>query len=208
LGLYSRHIFPHILDWSLSASPVTDLRINSLRPAGGRVLEIGFGTGLNIPCYPGTVDELIALDSELMMPRRVRERIRESRFPIRQELLDASESLPFAHSCFDTVVTTFTVCSIKNAGAALKEIGRVLKPEGAYLFLEHGRSADRRVARLQDRLNPIQNIVGAGCNLNRRIDDLIREAGLEIAELHRFTMAKTPRLFGEIYSGIARRGSE
>jgi ubiquinone/menaquinone biosynthesis C-methylase UbiE len=138
-----------------------------------------------------------------MMPRLVNERIRESRFPVHQDLHDASDRMPYPDSAFDTVVTTFTVCSIKNVQAALKEIGRVLKPAGVYLFLEHGRSEDRRIARFQDRLNPIQNIIGAGCNLNRKIDQLISDAGFEIIELRRSTMANTPRLFGEVYSGIA-----
>lgn len=206
MGLYSKHIFPRILDWTLSAREVTDLRVKALRPSEGRVLEVGFGTGLNLACYPDTLHELIALDSELMMASRVRERIRQSRFPVLQEHLDASSRLPFQDSSFDTIVTTFTLCSIRDVSTALKEIRRVLNPGGAYLFLEHGRSANRRVARLQDYLNPMQKIIGAGCNLNRKIDELIGEAGFEITELHQFAMAKTPRLFGEMYSGTARRG--
>jgi ubiquinone/menaquinone biosynthesis C-methylase UbiE len=180
-----------------------DLRVKALERSRGRVLEIGFGTGLNIRCYPGTVEELVGLDSVIVMPQRVNERIRESRFPVRQQVFDASERLPYPGSTFDTVVTTFTVCSIKNVDPALKEIRRVLKPEGAYLFLEHGRSDDRKIARFQDCLNPIQRIIGAGCNLNRRIDQLISEAGFEMLELHRFAMANVPRLIGEIYSGMA-----
>jgi ubiquinone/menaquinone biosynthesis C-methylase UbiE len=191
------------MEWGLSASPVTKLRIRALEPSRGRVLEVGFGTGLNIRCYPGTVDELVGLDTEIMMARRVRQRILESRFPVLLELHDGSERLPFPDSAFDTVVTTFTVCSIKNVQRALKEIRRVVKPTGAYLFLEHGRSDDRRIARFQDRLNPIQKIIGAGCNLNRKIDQLISDAGFEMIELHRLTIAKTPRLLGEVYSGIA-----
>jgi ubiquinone/menaquinone biosynthesis C-methylase UbiE len=193
------------MEWGLSAQPVTDLRIKALEPSRGRVLEVGFGSGLNLGCYPGTVEELIALDSEVMMAARVRERISKSRFAVRQEVLNASERLPFVDSSFDCVVTTFTVCSIKNVRAALREMGRVLKPEGAYLFLEHGRSDNQRVARVQDWLNPIQNIIGAGCNLSRRIDRLIGEAGFEITQLRRLLMAKTPRVFGEVYSGIAVR---
>jgi ubiquinone/menaquinone biosynthesis C-methylase UbiE len=191
------------MDWGLSAGPVTDLRIRALEPAKGRVLEIGFGTGLNLRYYPGTVEEFVGLDSEIMIPRRVRERIRACNFPIRQEVFDASQRLPFPESAFDTVVTTFTLCSIMNVHPALKEIHRVLKPGGAYLFLEHGRSDDRKIARFQDLLNPIQNVIAAGCNLNRRIDRLIIDAGFEMIELRRLTVPKTPRLFGEIYSGAA-----
>ena len=203
MGLYSRHIFPHLMEWGLSAGPVMDLRTKALETSRGRVLEIGFGTGLNLSCYPGAVDELIALDSQVMMATRVRERISGSRFPVRQEILDASESLPFPDSAFDTVVTTFTVCSIMHVTSALNEVGRVLKPDGHFLFLEHGRSDDARIARLQDWLNPVQNILAAGCNLNRRIDRLICEAGFEITHLDRLRIPKTPRVFAEVYSGIA-----
>ena len=205
MGFYSKYIFPHLMEWGLSAQPVMDLRTRALAPSRGRVLEIGFGTGLNIECYPGTVDELIALDSEHMTPGRVRERISKSRFPVRQELLDASLDLPFDDASFDTVVTTFTVCSIKDTSSALKAVRRVLKPAGAYLFLEHGRSDDPRIARWQDWLNPIQNLIAAGCNLNRKIDRLIIDSGLRIDSLHRLTMPKTPRVFAEVYFGIARR---
>jgi len=167
------------------------------------VLEIGFGTGLNLACYPKSIDELIALDSQLVMATRVRERISKSPFPVRREQLDASETLPFQDSDFDTVVTTFTVCSIKQVRSALKEIRRVLKPAGCYLFLEHGRSDDARIARLQDWLNPVQNVIAGGCNLNRRIDRLISDAGFEIRQLNRLRIPKTPRVFAEVYSGIA-----
>src|SRR5215470_10299042 len=205
MGFYSKHIFPHLMEWGLSAQPVMDLRIKALEPSRGRVLEIGFGTGLNIACYPGDVDELIALDSEPMIPGRVRERISKSRFPVQQEWLDASKELPFDSCSFDTVVTTFTVCSIEDTSNALKEIRRVLRPEGAYLFLEHGRSDDPRIARRQDWLNPIQNLIAAGCNLNRKIDRLIIDSGLRIDSLHRLTIPNTPRVFAEVYFGIARR---
>src|SRR5215467_8056477 len=177
MGLYSKHVFPRIMDWTLSAGQVMGLRIKTLKASRGRVLEIGFGTGLNIACYPETVDQLIAVDSELMMPARVHERINKSRFPVDYRQVDGSERLPFEDESIDTVVTTFTLCSIEAVEDALKEVRRVLKPNGVYLFLEHGRSDDLRTARLQDLLNPIQRIIAAGCNLNRRIDRLICEAG-------------------------------
>src|SRR5262245_875075 len=139
MGFYSKYVFPHIMEWGLSGQPVMELRIKALRPAKGKVLEIGFGTGLNIPCYPSTIDELIAVDTDVMMAGRARNRISQSRFQVRREVLDASKMLPFPDGSFDTVVTTFTVCSIRNIRTALAEIRRVLKREGVYLFLEHGR---------------------------------------------------------------------
>ncbi|NJL16264.1 MAG: methyltransferase domain-containing protein [Nitrospira sp.] len=114
-----------------------------------------------------------------------------------------AEQLPYQDQIFDTVVSTWTLCTIPDPVLALREVGRVLKPGGRLLFLEHGRSDDRTIAVWQDRLNPIQNVLGCGCNLNRRIDQLIIQAGLTIAHLDRFSMPNVPRLAGEMYRGTA-----
>jgi ubiquinone/menaquinone biosynthesis C-methylase UbiE len=119
--------------------------------------------------------------------------------------LDAQGRLPFEDQSFDSVVTTLTLCSIENTEPALAEIRRVLKPDGKFIFWEHGRSDDATVARRQDRFNPLQRIIGAGCNMNRKIDDLISAAGFEITTLDRFLMPKTPRILAEMYRGIARK---
>jgi ubiquinone/menaquinone biosynthesis C-methylase UbiE len=169
------------------------------------VLEIGFGTGLNLPFYPNQVSRLTAIDTERMLPNRVASRIAAARFPVEQFQLDAGEHLPFEDDSFDGVVTTFTLCSISDVRSALSEIRRVLKPGGRYAFLEHGRSDDRRVARWQDRFNPIQKFVGRGCNLNRSIDRLAQEAGFEVIRLERYLMPDTPRVLGEMYRGVATK---
>src|SRR5881398_1054884 len=111
--------------------------------------------------------------------------------------------LPFPDERFDCVVTTLTLCSIRDPVAALRQIRRVLKPEGTYVFLEHGRSDDERVARRQDFFNPLQRRVGCGCNINRRIDALIREAGLEVRSLERYVLRGNPRIMAEMYRGTA-----
>jgi len=206
MGLYSKYIFPHILDWAMSRPEVQQYRRQALAPAHGDVLEIGFGTGLNMPYYPERVTNLTAIDSQRMLPDRVNKRIAEARLPVEQIQLDAGKKLPFDDGSFDCVVTTWTLCSIDRVASALTEINRVLKPEGQLIFIEHGRSDDPKVARLQDLLNPIQNIIGCGCNLNRPIDRLITEAGMEMVELDRFLMPATPRILGETYRGVARRG--
>jgi ubiquinone/menaquinone biosynthesis C-methylase UbiE len=167
------------------------------------VLEVGFGTGLNLPYYPDAVTGLVALDSEQMLSKRVEERILASRVPVEQVRLDAGGGLPFEVNEFDTIVTTFTLCSIDRVEEALAEIRRVLKPEGRYIFLEHGRSDQARAARLQDFFNPVQRFVACGCNLNRRIDHLVEGAGLRIEHLDRYVMAGTPRVTGELYRGAA-----
>lgn len=205
MGLYCKYIFPRILDWSLATAVVRRQRHLTLAPARGEALEVGFGTGLNLPYYPQGVTKLTVLDSERMLARRVATRIAASRIPVSQVQLDASRRLPFEDSSFDTVVTTLTLCSIADARAALVEMRRVLKPEGQYLFLEHGLSDDAKTRRRQNLYNPFQRVVACGCNVNRPIDLMIEEAGFRLAELDRFVMADTPRILGEMYRGIAHK---
>jgi len=203
MGLYSKHIFPRILDWSLNNAMMREQRREALAPLGGHVLEIGFGTALNLPHYPHQVTRLTAIDNEQMLRKRVAERITHARFPVEIFQLDAGGRLPFEADSFDGVASTLTLCSIPEVASALAEIRRVLKPTGSFVFLEHGRSDDPKVARSQDRFNPIQKFVGRGCNLNRRIDQLIKASGLNLVKLDRFLLPDTPRLLGEMYRGVA-----
>ena len=204
MGIYANYVFPRLLDWALGSPEANEQRQITLANAHGSVLEIGFGTGLNLRYYPETVTKLTALDSENFRPELVQKRIAKARFPVEQVQLDAGGQLPFADASFDTVVTTWTLCSIANVDAALREMKRVLKPGGEFLFCEHGRSDDVKTATWQDRLNPLQKIIGCGCNMNRAMDQLIANAGFEIVLLKRFVIAKTPRIWGEMYRGIAR----
>ena len=180
-------------------------RREALAPLRGQVLEIGFGTGLNLQFYPDEVTKLTALDSERMLPKRVRTRIAQARMPVELLRLNASGSLPFENDTFDGIVTTLTLCSIADVEPALIEIRRVLKPDGAYVFFEHGRSDDPRVATRQDFWNPLQRLIACGCNMNRPIDRLIKGAGMEMIELHRYQLPDTPRLLAEIYRGVAKK---
>ena len=204
MGIYSKHIFPRLMDWALRSRIVGRERRIALEPAQGDVLEIGFGTGLNLRHYPAAVTKLTVIDPNPMLEDRVARRISEARMPVEQLQLDASGRLPFEDASFDSVVTTFTLCSIDKINPALREMRRVLRPEGLFLFLEHGRSADPRIAKRQDFFNPVQKLIASGCNLNRPIDDLIRESGFCIVELDRFVMDDTPRIVGEMYRGTAR----
>jgi len=203
MGLYASYIFPRLLDWSLGTPEFGKYRRRALEPARGETLEIGFGTGLNLPYYPEAVTKLTVIDSENMLPERVERRIAACPIPVTKMRLDAQGRLPFDDHTFDTVVTTLTLCSITDAAAALAEVRRGLKPGGQFVFFEHGRSDDPKVARRQDRFNPIQKIIGVGCNMNRRIDKLIEDAGFQIAQLDRFLLPKTPRLLAEMYRGVA-----
>jgi ubiquinone/menaquinone biosynthesis C-methylase UbiE len=203
MGLYANYIFPRLLDWSLGTPEFSKYRRRALEPARGETLEIGFGTGLNLPYYPEGATKLTVIDSENMLPERVESRIAACPIPVTKMRLDAQGRLPFDDHTFDTVVTTLTLCSITDAAAALAEVRRVLKPGGQFVFFEHGRSDNPKVARRQDRFNPVQKIIGVGCNMNRRIDKLIEDAGFQIAQLDRFLLPKTPRLLAEMYRGVA-----
>jgi len=202
MGLYATHIFPRLMDWAMSGDEFRQLRKLLLRDARGEVLEIGLGTGLNLPHYPGGVSRLRAVDPAPLLPDRVRQRSRAVAFPIQIKQVSA-ETLPFDDRTFDYVVSTWTLCTIPEPVKALRGIRRVLKPNGVFLFLEHGRSEDAKVAAWQDRLNPLQRVIGCGCNLNRKIDQLIWQAGLAVTQLDRFQMQRVPRLGGEMYRGSA-----
>lgn len=203
MGLYSAYIFPRLMDWVMSGAGFQRLRSEMLQSTRGEVLEIGLGTGLNIPHYPTTgVLRLRAVDPVPLLPHRVAERTARASFPVELSRTGA-EHLPYDSRSFDYVISTWTLCTIPDPIRALREVRRVLKPTGRFLFLEHGRSDDAATATWQDRLNPIQKVIGCGCNLNRPIDQLIRKAGLHIVQLDRFVMEGVPRIGGELYRGVA-----
>jgi len=203
MGVYGKHIFPRLMDGGLSGPQHRTMRERALCRARGSVLEIGFGTGLNLPCYPATVERLVGLDRASMLESRVAGRVARAPFPVERIEQDAADPLPFEDASLDTVASTWTLCSIDRLRAALHELRRVLRPDGVFLFLEHGRSDRTLVASLQDMVNPLQNAIGCGCNLNRRIDREIQDAGFKIVELERYKIPGVPRAFGEVYEGMA-----
>jgi len=192
------------MDWVMAGEEFRRLRTELLSHVHGEVLELGIGTGLNLPHYPKTITWLHAVDPANLLPKIVMERSAGQSFPIQIQHLTA-EALPYDDYSFDFVVSTWTLCTIPDPIKALREVRRVLKADGMFLFLEHGRSEDKKVASWQDRLNPLQNIIGCGCNLNRQIDGIIAQAGLKIMTLDRFQMECVPRLGGEMFRGTAIR---
>lgn len=202
MHLYRDVIFPRLLDLAMSQRRLMEWRRTALAEAAGEVLEIGFGTGLNLACYPVGVERLTVVDPARHLPAKVEKRIREVDFPVERAYLDAAR-LPFDDARFDTVVSTWTLCTIPGVEQALREVRRVLAPGARFLFLEHGRSADERVARRQDRWNRVQQVIACGCHLNRPIDRLIESAGLSLARLERFTMPGTPATLAAHYIGVA-----
>ncbi len=201
-GLYATHIFPRLMDWAMGAKRFQEQRKLALAPLYGTVLEIGFGTGLNLPHYPKQVAGLTAVQPEQALPKKVKRRSVKASMTV-EIIRVTAERLPFEEGCFDCVVSSWTLCTIPDVLAALKEARRVLKPDGIFAFLEHGRSDDPRTAKWQHLFNPVQQLLACGCNINRRIDALIEEAGFRISHLERFQMEGIPRIAAEMYRGIA-----
>jgi ubiquinone/menaquinone biosynthesis C-methylase UbiE len=177
-------------------------RRRALAPARGRILEIGFGTGRNLPHYPSTVRRIEAIDPDADLDRLSMPRIAHADIEVDFHHLDAAH-LPFEGERFDTVVSTFTLCSIPDVVHALGEVRRVLKPGGQFLFLEHGRSPDAKVARWQDRLNRAWMPLAGGCHLNRPMRELIGDAGLAIGPAQDYYLQRAPRFVGYLTEGVA-----
>jgi ubiquinone/menaquinone biosynthesis C-methylase UbiE len=204
MSLYRHHVFPWVLDRVMDNGVFRRVRREALAPVSGRVLEIGLGTGLNLPFYPGSVHRIVGVDSNPGVARLAQRRAAEHDMEIEHHRLSA-ERLPFDSASFDTVVSTFTLCSIPDVQQALAEVRRVLRPEGEFVFLEHGLSPEPAVARWQRRLNPAWKIVGDGCHLDRDTTGEVRRAGLTIERLRNFYLPKTVKFAGYMYLGAARK---
>jgi ubiquinone/menaquinone biosynthesis C-methylase UbiE len=203
-GLYARAVFPWLLEFCTASERLARERVTALKPVYGEVLEVGFGTGLNLPHYPPSVSRLVALDPMQMLTRRVSKRIAAAAFPV-ERVQQVAEHLPFDDQRFDCVVSTLTLCTVRDPVRVVREIRRVLRPGGIYVFLEHGRSESPRIARLQNWLNPLWKCsgIGCGCNINRPIDRFIIQSGLQISSLERFALGR-PRLLTAMYRGFAK----
>jgi ubiquinone/menaquinone biosynthesis C-methylase UbiE len=180
MGLYSETIFPWLLDKALGHPNIMRRRQALVSGASGEVLEIGFGSGATLPFYdPARVTGLTVVEPSEGMNRRAAAHLANSPVPIRS-VPGAGERLPFADACFDTVVCCLTLCSVADVNQVLAEVKRVLKPGGRFLFMEHVLSDDPERQRWQQRLNPIQKLVGVGCNLNRASAQMVRDAGFSL----------------------------
>lgn len=184
-------------------------RRRALVGVSGETLEIGFGTGLNLPYYPDTVTKLMAIDANEGMRRFAMKRIRSAPLDVEFRTLDG-EALPLKDETFDSVVSACTLCSIADVEKALGEARRVLKRGGKFFFLEHGLSDDIRTRKWQQRLNPAQKIIGDGCHLDRDIEGLVMESGLKIVKMEKFLLdgrlwlvPDTIRRIGQMFLGVA-----
>jgi ubiquinone/menaquinone biosynthesis C-methylase UbiE len=204
LGFYHHYIFPRVLDLAMASPQLRRPRDRALAPAQGRILEIGFGTGRNLTHYPPHVRRIEAIDPDLDLDRLSLPRIAHASIEVDFHHLDA-EHLPFEDEGFDTVVSTFTLCSITDVVHALAEVRRVLRPGGQFLFLEHGRAPDHHVARWQDRLNAAWMPLAGGCHLNRPVRELVTGAGLELGPVQQYYLKRAPRFVGYLTEGRALR---
>jgi ubiquinone/menaquinone biosynthesis C-methylase UbiE len=175
-----------------------------LAHASGNLLEIGFGTGLNLPYYPPHVRKLTTVDPNAGMYRRARRRIKQTGIEVDRRVL-GGERLPFEDGTFDCIVSTFTLCSIEEVAPALREVYRVLKAGGKFLFLEHGLSPELNVRKWQHRLNWLQRWLAGGCHLDRDMRALISAQPFASVQMDEFYIEKTPRTHGYLYRGIATK---
>ena len=204
MGFYSQVIFPWLCDFALDQPFVARYRRELLAHAGGTILEIGFGTGLNLPCYPPDVRKLTTVDPNAAMHRRARKRIKQADIEVDRRVL-GGERLPFEDGTFDCVVSTFTLCSIEEVAQAVREVYRVLKAGGRFLFLEHGLSPDSNVQKWQHRLNWLQTRLADGCHLNRDMPALVRAQPFASVTTDAFYLEKTPKTHGYLYRGVATK---
>jgi SAM-dependent methyltransferase len=204
MGFYYDWCLPRILNVAMSTRFVTEERKKCLAGVRGNVLEVGFGSGLNLAYYTSTVQKVVAVDPSTEAAKLARKRIARAPFPVVYLPL-AGEHLPAPDESFDSVVSTFTLCTIRDPSAALRQMARVLKPRGRFYFVEHGRSYEPKIQRWQDRLNGLQNRICGGCNLNRDIERLIRDAGFEMESLEQYYGQGQPKVIAYLTRGIAYR---
>lgn len=204
MGIYEKHILPRLLHMAMGNKDLSRLRAELVPQARGRVLEVGLGSGLNLPFYGSGVSAVTGLDPSPELLSMAEKNAGQTPFDL--ELIErGAEYLPFDDKSFDTVLTTWTLCSVPGIEAALGEMRRVLKPGGELLFMEHGLSPDRRVRAWQDRLDGLWGRCAGGCHLNRGIDVLIRDAGFDLHELEEGYLVKGPRFLTYSYRGRAGR---
>ncbi|MDN4162024.1 class I SAM-dependent methyltransferase [Nocardioides abyssi] len=182
MGLWTERVVPHLTDRALAGEEVTALRGAACTGLAGRVLEIGFGSGANLPCYPPEVVAVDAVEPSDLAWRMSADRRAAARVPVRRTGLDG-QRLDADDAAYDAVLSTFTLCTIPDPALALAEVRRVLRPGGSFHFLEHGLAPDARVATWQRRLDPVQRTVCGGCHLSRDVPALVAAAGLVVEDL-------------------------
>ncbi len=201
---YQQRIFPHLLNQIMQTSSMMDGRAELLRKVQGEVLEIGFGTGLNLPFYQG-VDQLYALEPNRDIYQLAAQRVLHAPFHV-QHIQASAEKLPFADNAVDSIVSTWTMCSIAGLGQALQEIYRVLKPQGTFHLIEHVQYNDNdTMKKLQNILTPIQKVIADGCHLNRNIELELLNANFKFTEKYYFDAEDLPKVGRRMFMARAQK---
>ena len=202
-SFYRDQVLPRIMNAVMDDADLGKVRARVAAGLSGTVLEVGFGSGLNVPFYPEQVRRVVAFDPATVGRKLAAGRVAASHVQV--DYLEATGStLALETESVDHVLVTWTMCTIPDVSTALREMHRALRPGGRLHFVEHGRSPEPAVARWQDRLNPLQRALAGGCNLNRRIDRLVEDAGFELLDLDNFHL-KGPRVMGYMYEGSAAK---
>lgn len=203
MGFYDKYILPHFLNCACGSQPVKYQREKVVPMAEGLVLEVGIGSGLNIPFYDAAkVDRILGLDPSEELNRMALKVAEQKGIPV-DFILGGAEDMPLPDNHVDTVLVTFTMCTIPEVAAANKEMLRVLKPGGKMIFCEHGLAPDVKVSKWQSRLDPVWGKIAGGCHLNRDIPRLIKNAGFEIETMEQMYLPSTPKFAGYNYWGTA-----
>jgi ubiquinone/menaquinone biosynthesis C-methylase UbiE len=202
MGLYGDRVLPRIVNFACGMKNAQPQRQRVCAGLTGEVIEIGFGSGHNVPLYPAAVTRVAAVEPADLGWKLAEKRIAAATTPIERSGLDG-ESLPFPDDSFDSALSTWTMCTIPDLAAALAELRRVLKPGGTLHFVEHGLAPDDDVQRWQHRLEPVQKRVFGGCHLTRPIVDLVSGAGFEVSAVDRYYEEGTPKFLGANSLGTA-----
>jgi len=202
MGIYGTHVLPRIINAACGMRAMEPLRRRVCSGLHGEVLEIGFGSGLNVPFYPAAVTGVAAVEPADVGWQLAQKRVAASTVPVRRTGLDG-QRIPLPDDSCDTAISTWTLCTIPDVAAALQEVRRVLKPGGTISFVEHGLAPDEKVQRLQHRLEPVQKRLFGGCHLTREIADLVTDAGFTITEVDVFYEDGAPKFLAADTLGVA-----
>jgi ubiquinone/menaquinone biosynthesis C-methylase UbiE len=202
MGFYGDRVLPHIINVVMDTKQIRRIRARVCAGLSGEVVEIGFGTGHNLPFLPPEVSVLHAVEPAGLGVRLAGDRINASPVPVEVVGLDGQQ-LPLADDSVDAALCTWSLCTIPDPVAAIREVRRVLRPGGSFHFVEHGRAPDEKVRRWQDRFNGLQQRIAGGCNLNRDITAIIEAGGLTVTQLDRYYNKGEPKAVGAMYEGRA-----